>query len=113
MLVLGTGVRAPARVRRPLRRIGRLKAQIAAQEHELLRRQNTALGLARDVSSLRSALEAARGEGRRLERELSRVGALRASEVEQTRTLVEAVRDQQAAVRELERATAAVLGAQR
>ena len=102
-------VRRPVRAPKVRRKVARLKAQLSAQERELLRRHNTALGLARDVSALREELASAHRERQQLERRLERVVALRAAEAAQARRLGEAVLDQQAAVVELERAAAAAL----
>lgn len=106
--VLGSS--SPAgKLRRPRRRTRRLQARIEAHEQELLRRQHTALSLASETRRLRAELASAHHERARLERELTRLAALRASETAEAGRLAEAVLGQQAALRELERAVAIVL----
>jgi chromosome segregation ATPase len=97
------------KVRRPRRRTRRLQARIDAHEHELLRRQQTALSLATETRRLRAALTSALNEGARLEAELARLAAERSEEATAANSLAEAVLGQQVAVRELERAVAVVL----
>jgi hypothetical protein len=108
-LVLGAGARTEPRVRRPRRRTLRLKARIAEQEQELLRRQHTSLHLASEVRSLRAALDATVADRARLAGELAELAAVRARETGCAARLVEAVLDQQTSVRELERAVASIL----
>jgi ATP-dependent Clp protease ATP-binding subunit ClpA len=95
--------------RRPRRRTRRLRAQLAAHEDELLRRQQTALSLATETRRMRAALASALDDRARLERELARLSAERTSEAAHARRLAEAVLGQQAALRELERAVAVAL----
>jgi hypothetical protein len=109
--VLGALVVTPSVGRRPRplrgrRKIGRLKDQLAVQERELLRRQNSLLALVRDGSDLRQKLASVTRERDVLRDRLDQVTALRATEASQARRLADAVLDQQAAVAELERATA-------
>jgi chromosome segregation ATPase len=109
--LLGALVTTPSVGRRPgplrgRRKIARLQDQLAAQEHELLRRQNSLLALARDAAKLREELTSMTRERDLLGRRLDEVTALRAAEAAQARRLADAVLDQQAVVAELERATA-------
>jgi hypothetical protein len=106
---LGSTVGAPDKVRRPRRRVLRLRARIAAYEQELLRRQQTALALSSEARGLRVALASALDERAELQRALARLSAARARESVEAGKLAEAVLDQQAAVRDLERAVAVVL----
>jgi predicted RNase H-like nuclease (RuvC/YqgF family) len=105
-LVSTPGLDRPPRPPRASRKVRRLRDQLATQEQELLRRQNTLLALTRQASSLRQELAAMVRERDELQRHLDHVRALRTSEAAQARRLADAVLDQQAAVRELERATA-------
>jgi len=100
---------AEGKLRRPRRRTRLLQSRIDAHEQELLRRQQTALSLAAETRRLRAALASALDERARLERELARFAAERASEAAAANRLGEAVVGQQVAVRDLERAVAVVL----
>ena len=95
----------------PRRRAARLRAEIAGQEGELLRGRQTALRLAADLASLRTALAAVTTERDSLAAELRRLSEERDLEADRAAQLLDAVADQQVAVAELERAVVAALSA--
>src|SRR5215218_8531133 len=86
---------AEGKVRRPRRRTRRLQARIDAHEHELLRRQQTALSLATETRRLRAALASSLDEQARLEAELARLADERAADTAAANRLAEAVLGQQ------------------